>query len=192
MTFVQIGEGGRIVAYADFDANPDPEVWLESPWDAIPDDFDDYRIEDGELVHDPRDLPPVPFMAEEVLAVMLQETDALDSLPDSALAHMAPYMAAWQEDVAYAIGDKVQYQERPYRCVQAHTSSQEWNPADAVSLWARILVPSPDVIPEWEQPDSTNPYMKGDKVTHNGHTWVSDIDYNVFEPGVYGWKEVNE
>ena len=192
MTFVQIGEGGRIVAYADFDANPDPEVWLESPWDAIPDDFDDYRIEDGELVHDPRDLPPVPFMAEEVLAVMLQETDALDSLPDSALAHMAPYMAEWQETVAYAIGDKVQYQERPYRCVQAHTSSQEWNPADAVSLWARILVPSPDVIPEWEQPDSTNPYMKGDKVTHNGHTWVSDIDYNVFEPGVYGWKEVNE
>ena len=42
------------------------------------------------------------------------------------------------------------------------------------------------MIPEWEQPESTNPYMKGDKVKHNDKTWVSDIDNNVWEPGVYG------
>ena len=41
----------------------------------------------------------------------------------------------------------------------------------------------------WEQPESTNPYMKGDKVTHAGKTWVSTIDNNVWEPGVYGWEE---
>ena len=29
----------------------------------------------------------------------------------------------------------------------------------------------------------------GDKVTHNGKTWVSNIDGNVWEPGVYGWNE---
>ena len=40
----------------------------------------------------------------------------------------------------------------------------------------------------WEQPESTNPYMKGDKVTHAGKTWVSTIDNNVWEPGVYGWE----
>ena len=49
-------------------------------------------------------------------------------------------------------------------------------------------------MPEWEQPDSTNPYMKGDKVTHNGKTWVSLIDNNVWEPGATGtaalWQEV--
>ena len=66
-------------------------------------------------------------------------------------------------------------------------------------VWAAVLmrdrisslIPDPDVIPEWEQPDSTNPYSKGDKVTHNGKTWVSDVDNNVWEPGVYGWSEVN-
>lgn len=47
-----------------------------------------------------------------------------------------------------------------------------------------------DTIPEWEQPDSTNPYAKGDKVTHNGKTWQSTTDNNVWEPGVYGWEEV--
>lgn len=46
-------------------------------------------------------------------------------------------------------------------------------------------------IPEWEQPDSTNPYMAGDKVAHNGKTWGFAIDNNVWEPGVYGWSEVS-
>ena len=46
------------------------------------------------------------------------------------------------------------------------------------------------LIPEWEQPSSVNPYMKGDKVTHNGKTWESSIDNNVWEPSVYGWVEV--
>ena len=48
-----------------------------------------------------------------------------------------------------------------------------------------------DDIPEWVQPDSTNPYRKGDKVVHNGKTWESTIDNNVWEPGVYGWAEAN-
>lgn len=51
--------------------------------------------------------------------------------------------------------------------------------------------PVETVIIEWQQPDSTNPYMKDDKVTHNGKTWVSDIDNNVWEPGVYGWTELD-
>jgi hypothetical protein len=52
-----------------------------------------------------------------------------------------------------------------------------------------VLIPDPGVIPEWEQPDSTNPHMKGDKVKHNGKTWVSDVENNVLESGVYGWTE---
>ena len=59
------------------------------------------------------------------------------------------------------------------------------------SLWAKVLIPDPDVIPELEQPDSTYPYMIGDRVTHNGVTWESTIDNNVWEPGVYGWTEVS-
>lgn len=43
---------------------------------------------------------------------------------------------------------------------------------------------------EWEQPGSTNPYAKGDKVMHNGKTWQSTTDNNVWEPCVYGWEEV--
>lgn len=94
--------------------------------------------------------------------------------------------------VQYTAGQRVQDDGILYTVLQAHTSQSDWKPADAPSLFAKVLIPDPTVIPEWEQPDSTNPYAKGDKVTHNGKTWVSDIDGNVWEPGVYGWTEVAE
>lgn len=91
--------------------------------------------------------------------------------------------------VAYAVGDRRQYDGSLYKCLTAHTSQAGWTPTAATSLWTKVLVPDPGTIPEWEQPESTNPYMAGDKVTHSGKTWISDIDNNVWEPGVYGWSE---
>jgi len=63
----------------------------------------------------------------------------------------------------------------------------------APSLWAKVLIPDPDVIPEWEQPDSTNPYMIGDRVMFNGLVYESVIDNNIWSPAAYpaGWKQVN-
>lgn len=92
----------------------------------------------------------------------------------------------------YSVGDRVLYNSILYKCLQAHTSQSTWTPTDAPSLWAKVLIPTPGVIPDWEQPSSTNPYAKGDKVKHNGKIWVSDVDGNVWEPGVYGWSEVIE
>ena len=101
----------------------------------------------------------------------------------------APFIfPAWDGDgVQYNAGDRVQFNGKAYRVLQSHTSQAAWTPAAAPSLFAEILIPDPETIPEWKQPESTNPYMKGDKVRHNGKTWVSDIDNNVWEPGVYGW-----
>ena len=99
----------------------------------------------------------------------------------------------WNGDgVQYTAGQRVQDDGILYTVLQAHTSQPDWKPAAAPSLFAKVLIPDPTVIPEWEQPDSTNPYSKGDKVMHNSKTWVSDIDGNVWEPGVYGWTEVAE
>lgn len=110
---------------------------------------------------------------------------------EDALAIQTVY-PEWSASGVYAVGDKVLHNGILYKCLQAHTAQEAWNPVDAASLWAKVLIPDANVIPEWEQPDSTNPYMAGDKVTHNGKTWVSDVDNNVWEPGVYGWSEVTE
>lgn len=91
----------------------------------------------------------------------------------------------------YSVGDRVLYNSILYKCLQAHTSQATWTPTDAPSLWAKVLIPTPGEIPDWEQPSSTNPYSKGDKVRHNGKIWTSTIDNNVWEPGtVEYWKEV--
>jgi len=190
MLYIGTDQNNRVVAWLEADENPDELLWVESPWETVPDDFDDYLYTDGELVYDPRDLPPAPYTTEQIFTALFEQLpEMMDALPDEVLEHMAPYMAPWETNKAYAVGDKVQYDDRPYRCLQAHTSIEQWNPKDAVSLWAKILTGG-DTVPEWEQPDSTNPYMAGDHVMHNDVEWVSTVDNNVWEPGVYGWDQV--
>ena len=43
---------------------------------------------------------------------------------------------------------------------------------------------------ETSQLDSTKTYSKGDHVTHNGKTWVSDCGNNSWESVVYWRTEV--
>ena len=96
---------------------------------------------------------------------------------------------AWRSGVAYVTGQRVLHNAVLYKVLQDHTSQDDWTPDAASSLFAQVLIADENVIPEWVQPDSTNAYAKGDKVTHNGKTWVSDYDNNVWEPGVFGWTE---
>lgn len=114
------------------------------------------------------------------------------SLPDKDALEAIQLFQNWKSTATYADGDRVRYDGVLYNCLQAHTAQSDWTPIAAPSLWAKVLIPDPNVIPEWEQPDSTNPYMTGDKVKHNGKTWVCTCDNNVWEPGVYGWDELTE
>lgn len=114
---------------------------------------------------------------------------AAESFDDSIALDYPELVPQWQPGTDYTADQRVNYNGTLYKCLQAHTSQADWVPDAAPSLWAKVLIPDETVIREWEQPDSTNPYSKGDTVTHNGATWVSDVDNNVWEPGVYGWTE---
>lgn len=117
----------------------------------------------------------------EQLAVTLNDETALTGVE---------LFPAWQVGKSYIVGDRIRYNDVLYRVLQVHLSQEDWTPDVAVSLFTKVLISDPNTIPEWEQPDSTNPYKKGDKVTHNNSTWVSEVDNNVWEPGVYGWAKV--
>ena len=105
-------------------------------------------------------------------------------------AYTAPQLfPAWTLK-QYTTGDRVQYLDKLYKCLQAHTAQSDWTPDVAVSLWVEVTDPAVE-FPEWKQPTGAqDAYMKGDKVSHNSKHWVSDYDANVWEPGVYGWSEV--
>ena len=95
--------------------------------------------------------------------------------------------------VAYEVGKRVLYNDTLYKVIQAHTSQAEWTPVAAPSLFAKVINETIDgSIPEFEQPDSTNPYMKGNRVLFNGKVYESLIDNNVYSPEAYpaGWKEI--
>ena len=97
--------------------------------------------------------------------------------------------------VAYKVGKRIMFEGVLYKVIQAHTSQAEWTPIAAPSLFAKVINETIDgSIPEFEQPDSTNPYMKGDKVIFNGKVYESLIDNNVYSPEAYpaGWKEITE
>ena len=129
--------------------------------------------------------------AEEVTALLIKQQINTLSVDDNIALRMVEFYPEWAAGQDYTAGYKVQHGGKLWRCVQDHTSQDGWEPESAPSLWAKVLIPDETVVPEWEQPDSTNPYNAGDKVTHNGKTWVSDVDNNVWEPGVYGWSEVS-
>ena len=109
-------------------------------------------------------------------------------LTDEQALEAAAIYPAWDGEAAYEKDDRVRYGERLYRCLQAHQAQADWTPTAAVSLGAKVLTSETGEALPWEQPESTNPYMKGDRVTHGGKTWVSTVDNNVWEPGVYGWE----
>ena len=115
---------------------------------------------------------------------------ATEALSDSEVLDVPVFVEKWKTGTKYASDKRVSYDGIVYKCLTAHTSQEDWKPDVSPSLWAKVLVTDPDTIPEWEQPDSTNGYSTGDKVTHNGKTWVSIVDNNVWEPGAYGWDEV--
>lgn len=125
------------------------------------------------------------------VALRIDIDGAANMLTDEQAAAVPGIYYPWSGGgIPYAEGDRRTYNGVLYKCITAHTSQAAWTPTDAPSLWAKVLIPTPGEIPDWEQPDSTNAYSKGDKVKHNGKIWTSDIDGNVWEPGVYGWTEV--
>lgn len=116
----------------------------------------------------------------------------IQSLDDADALEIATVYPDWSSKGHFTGGTKVLFEGVLYKCITEHNAQLSWNPVNAPSLWAKVLTPDGGTIPAWEQPDSTNPYRKGDKVTHNGMTWISDVDNNVWEPGFYGWTEAVE
>ena len=114
---------------------------------------------------------------------------AAESLTDEQALQAPMLFERWQPDTEYAVGKRLYHDGVLYTVLQAHTSQATWMPDVSPSLFARVLIPDPEVIPDWVQPDSTNPYMTGDKVRHNDKVWESMIDNNVWGPGVFGWVE---
>lgn len=127
---------------------------------------------------------------EQALRIRAIIEKAVQSLETEDALEVPTLFPEWAAGVAYTKDMKVRRSDVLYKVLQAHTSQADWTPEAAPSLFAKVLVSETGEALEWVQPDSTNPYMRGDKVLYNGKTWQSTIDNNMWAPGVYGWEEV--
>lgn len=115
------------------------------------------------------------------------------AISDDVALKVPDVFPAWSGDgVEYKKDTKLTYNGVLYKVLQDHTSQESWTPDAAPSLFAKVLVSEDGTPQEWQQPDSTNPYNKGDRVLFNGKTYESLIDGNVWSPSANpaGWKEV--
>lgn len=129
-------------------------------------------------------------MAKTFRQFIEERAELLDD--DIALTMPNAYPTWNGSGIDYKTGDRVRYDGDLYRVLQPHTSQPTWTPTDAPSLFALVLVIDDDEPSEWQQPDSTNPYMAGDVVLYNGIKYMSLIDGNVWSPAAYpsGWQAV--
>lgn len=115
----------------------------------------------------------------------LSDEDALDGIE---------LFPLWGADTGYAADIRVRYEDKLYRCVQAHTSQIGWEPPAVPALWTEVA--KPGEIPVWRQPTGVqDAYMIGDKVWYPEKGTVvyrSTIDNNVWCPEAYpvGWEIV--
>lgn len=152
------------------------------------------RSEEQESIVDPEANPANVFVDTRFITVdydpfmsVAKAYEYVKSLPEFQGAE--DVIDAWTAGSAYYTEDLVMYEEVEYECIQPHTSQEGWEPPNAPALWKKHS--SGGETPEWVQPTgATDAYAKGDVVTHNGKTWESDVDGNVWEPGVYGWTEL--
>lgn len=207
MTYIQTDSDGRIVAATEKKEYTD-DTYYEFE---LPEGFElakigDYVINGGELVESPRELTQEE--KEEIKrAERAAQMDAAISLflataeiTDAQALAVSAFYGDWRatddkgNPIHYTEGERRNYDGNLYRCNLTHDSQESWNPADAHSLWTRII---PDgETPEWKQPvpGIFDGYEKGQHVMHKGTEYESTFDgLNVWEPGVVGeeyWKVV--
>lgn len=118
---------------------------------------------------------------------------ASTSLPDEDAIEAAELFPAWAVGVAYSVGERVQYDGKLYKVVQAHTSQADWTPPTVPALFTEVA--KPGEIPVWKQPTGAqDAYNKGDKVhypTADDPVYESTVDANVWSPDTHGWEVVS-
>ena len=79
-----------------------------------------------------------PLTAEEVTALLIKQQINTLSVDDNTALRMVEFYPEWASGMDYSTGYKVQRGGKLWRCVQAHTSQNGWEPEKTPALWTEI------------------------------------------------------
>ena len=150
---------------------------------------------EGWVEYVPPVVPPQPqtepYEMDIVEAVKKMLASSVEELTDEEALEVAALYPTWASKIGQSVttGERLWYDMKLYKVIQQHTAQEEWTPDITPALYTEVSV---EEFPAWRQPlGSEDAYRIGDKVSHNGHHWRSNIDYNTYEPGVYGWDQLD-
>jgi hypothetical protein len=133
------------------------------------------------------------FIAQQYNRFMQMSVQSAN-LPDDQAMEVADLYPEWVAMKAYAVDEIVKYgvnadgETQLYKVIQAHTSQEDWKPDVTASLYKAIGF-TDDGVSIWTQPlGSHDAYAKGDVVSFEDQLWISTVDGNVWQPGMYGWE----
>ena len=161
-------------------------VWISNP-------SEEQILAAGWQVYIPPEPPaPTPQTQPDIDAMMEAVRKMLDAsveeLTDEEALEVAALFPTWASKIGEQVdqGQRLWYDGKLYKVVQHHTVSEEWTPDTTPALFTEVSI---EEWPLWVQPQGAHDaYNTGDQVTHNETHWVSTMDGNVYEPGVYGWE----
>lgn len=129
----------------------------------------------------------MPTQSEVMAQLRTLVKGTVSELPDEEAINVPSLFEAWEPDIDVVKDERRYFGGFLYKCVQPHKTQVGWEPDKTPALWTKVSV---EEWPEWEQPSGAqDAYAKDAKTSHNGKHWISDVDGNVWEPGVYGWTE---
>lgn len=116
---------------------------------------------------------------------------AAASLADEDALRAVELFPAWKANTPYTADQRIRFDGKLYRVVQGHTSQSDWMPDVTPALYTEVA--EPGTISVWKKPTGAHDaYRIGDKVRYpdeDGDVWTCTSDYNIYEPGVFGWEK---
>lgn len=148
----------------------------------------------GWQVYVPPVIPPQPqtepYETDIVEAVKKMLASSVEELTDEEALEVAALFATWASEIGQSVttGERLWYDGKLYKVIQAHTVQQEWTPDVTPALYTEVSI---EEWPEFVQPTGAHDaYNTGDKVTFEGQHYICLIDNNTWSPAAYpaGWE----
>jgi hypothetical protein len=110
-------------------------------------------------------------------------------LDDTTMTEHTELFVPWTPEDNFAANDLRSWEGVLYRCVQSHAGQENWTPDQTPAMWVKIGDPREE-WPAWSRPiGAHDAYGLGAKVSHATKHWISEVEENVWQPGVYGWRD---
>lgn len=130
--------------------------------------------------------------SDTVASIVFTALAQNETLDDVTISEHAEIFPKWDENWTGKRGNIVIDEGYLYRSIHDVGVGQNVKPSENPSMWTPIGNPGEE-FPKWSQPLGVHDaYGNEDKVLHNDKKWISIVDNNVWEPGVYGWDEYKE